>query len=96
MGVTDIKNEGVFKYSENETPLSWHNWNGQSGPIGNNEEMNCVKMDAEGLWQIDDCYNKVTFVCEGNCSDKVKVTIISSTKFFFSNCRKIIPHNGMG
>ena len=64
--VTDIENEGVFKYGNDESPLSWHNWNTQSGPIGNNEAMNCVKMDAAGIWQIDNCNNKLTFVCEGN------------------------------
>ena len=82
LGVTDIVKEGVFKYSEDETSLSWHNWNGQSGPIGNNEDMNCVKMDAEGKWQIEDCNNKVTFVCEGNCSDEVKVTIICCMYYY--------------
>ena len=66
LGVTDIENEGVLKYGNDESSLSWHNWNTQSGPIGNNEAMNCVKMDAEGIWQIDNCNNKLTFVCEGN------------------------------
>ena len=66
LGVTDIENEGVLKYGYDESSLSWHNWNTQSGPIGNNEAMNCVKMDAEGIWQIDNCNNKLTFVCEGN------------------------------
>ena len=27
MGVTDIENEGVFKYGNDESPLSWDNWN---------------------------------------------------------------------
>ena len=66
LGVTDIEKEGNFTYSEEETPLSWHNWNGQSGPIGNNEGKNCVKIDAEGKWRMENCNNKVTFICEGN------------------------------
>ena len=69
--------EGNFKYADKESPLSWHNWNGQSGPVGNNNKKNCVKIDADGKWHIVKCSLKLTFICEGeyylmNYSDKIQ------------------------
>ena len=66
LGVTDNVKEGNFKYAEKETPLSWSNWSGQSGPIGNNNGKNCMKIDADGKWIIQKCSLKLPFICEGN------------------------------
>ena len=69
--------EGNFKYADKESPLSWHNWNGQSGPVGNDNKKNCVKINADGKWHIVKCSLKLTFICEGeyylmNYSDKIQ------------------------
>ena len=81
LGVTDNVMEGNFKYADKELPLSWYNWIGQSGPVGNDNGKNCVKIDADSKWHIVKCSLKLTFICEGeyylmNYLDKIQEIVL--------------------
>lgn len=62
LGLSDLAEEGVFRWSDGALPTYTH-W--ATGEPNNSADQDCVAMsEVDGLWSDIDCTNNAPFVCE--------------------------------
>ena len=65
IGLNDNKNEGVFRWSADNTLSEYQIWaNGK--PSENRNNLNCVKILSvrkDGAWSVQNCSQKENYIC---------------------------------
>ena len=61
VGISDSKEEGTWRYSNNNKVGDWNNW-AEGKPDGGEEE-NCASMTTDGKWDDKNCTIMLPFVC---------------------------------